>query len=102
MNCDIIKSLESVMPIQFILTDYVNSAMKGAAYDKLKDGTFTGRIPSCIGVIAFGATLAKCEAELRSVLEDWILVGLKLGHYLPVIDKIDLNKDPKREPVEAV
>ena len=102
MNCDIIKSLESVMPIQFILTDYVNSGMKGAAYDKLKDGTFTGRIPSCIGVIAFGATLTKCEAELRSVLEDWILVGLKLGHYLPVIDKIDLNKDPKREPVEAV
>lgn len=67
------------MPIQFIPTDYVNSTMKGAVYDKLKDGTFTGRIPSCIGVIAFGTTLAKCEAELRSVLEDWILVGLKLG-----------------------
>lgn len=102
MDCDIIKLQESAMPIQFILTDYVNSAMKGAVYDKLKDGTFTGRIPSCIGVIAFRSTLAECEAELRSVLEDWILVGLKLGHYLPVINKIDLNKDPKREPVEAV
>ena len=38
MDSAIIKSLESVMPIQFVLTDYVNSAMKDAAYDKLKDG----------------------------------------------------------------
>ncbi|MBM3154362.1 MAG: type II toxin-antitoxin system HicB family antitoxin, partial [Chloroflexi bacterium] len=28
--------------------------------------------------------------------------GLKLGHVLPVIDGIDLNKEPRREPVEAV
>ncbi|MDD5312285.1 MAG: type II toxin-antitoxin system HicB family antitoxin [Dehalococcoidia bacterium] len=90
------------MSIQFILTDYVNSALKGAVYDKLKDGTFSGRIPLCTGVIAFGATLPQCQAELRSVLEDWILVGLKLGHHLPVIEGIDLNKEPKREPVEAV
>ncbi len=38
----------------------------------------------CAGVIAFGDTLKRCEAELRSTLEDWILVGLKLGHPLPV------------------
>jgi hypothetical protein len=27
-----------------------------------------------------------------STLEDWIIVGLKLGHILPVIDGIDLNE----------
>ena len=32
------------------------------------------------------------EAELRSTLEDWILVGLRLGHKLPVLAGIDLNK----------
>jgi hypothetical protein len=43
-------------------------------------------------VAAFGATLRECENELRSTLEDWILVGLRLGHKLPVIAGIDLNK----------
>ncbi len=57
----------------------------------LEDDSFAGRIPACKGVIAFGATLRMCEDELRSTLEDWILVGLKLGHPLPVISGIDLN-----------
>jgi hypothetical protein len=34
---------------------------------------------------------ADCRVELRSVLEDWILVGLKLGHTLPVIAGIDIK-----------
>ena len=90
------------MGTQYILTDYVNQAMSQAFYDKLEDNTFAGRIPGFTGVIVFSNTLRECEAELRSTLEDWILVGLKLGHALPVIDGIDLNKEPKREPVEPV
>ena len=90
------------MVARFILTDYVSQALAQAVYDKLEDGTFAGRIPLCVGVVAFGTTLQECEVELRSTLEDWILVGLKLGHSLPVIDGIDLNKEPQHEPVEAV
>lgn len=85
-----------------ILTDYVDKALSQATYDKLADGTFVGRIPACKGIIAFGASLRECQDELRSTLEDWILLGLKLGHRLPVIAGIDLNKEPKREPVEAL
>jgi predicted RNase H-like HicB family nuclease len=76
--------------------------MAQAMYDKLEDGTFSGRIPACRGVLAFGSTLRQCEDELRSVLEDWILVGLKLGHALPVVAGVDLNKEPTREPVDTV
>ncbi|WYM03691.2 MAG: type II toxin-antitoxin system HicB family antitoxin [Gloeotrichia echinulata CP02] len=79
------------MAIKFILSDYVDRAIAQAIYDKLEDGTFTGRIPVCKGVIAFASTLRDCEDELRSTLEDWILLGLKLGHSLPVMDNIDLN-----------
>ena len=85
---------------QFVLTDYVERALAQAGYDKLEDGTFTGQIPPCKGVVAFGDTLRECQDELRSTLEDWIFVGLKLGHSLPVIAGIDLNKEPLREPVE--
>jgi predicted RNase H-like HicB family nuclease len=90
------------MGVQFILTDYVEQALSQAVYDKLEDGTFAGRIPPCQGVVAFGSSLRECQDELRSTLEDWIVVGLKLGHSLPVIAGIDLNKEPQREPVETV
>ena len=87
---------------KFVLTDYIEQAMSLAVYDKLEDGTFAGKIPPCKGVIAFGSTLRECEEELHSTLEDWILVGLKLGHPLPVIGGIDLNREPTREQVDAV
>ena len=90
------------MATRFVLSDYLDQAMALAIYDKLEDGTFGGRVPGCTGVIAFGSTLRECETELRSTLEDWILVGLKLGHTLPVIAGIDLNQQPRYEPVDAL
>lgn len=82
------------MEVRFILSEYVERAMERSSYDKLEDGTYSGVIPECRGVIAFSETLRGCETELQSVLEDWILTGLKLGHPLPVIDGIDLNREP--------
>jgi predicted RNase H-like HicB family nuclease len=80
-------SLQSEMMIRripmvpyFILSEYIKRAMAQAEYDKLEDGTFSGRISACKGVIAFGITLRECEEELHSTLEDWLLVGFKLGH----------------------
>ncbi len=88
--------------LKSILTGYIDVALSNADYDKLEDGTFSGRIPGCKGVIAFGETLRDCENELQSTLEDWILVGLKLGHELPVIDGFDLNREPDYESLETV
>ncbi len=90
------------MTVRFILSDYVDKAIAQAVYDKLEDGTFVGRIPACKGVVAFGVTLRECQDELRSTLEDWILIGLKLRHSLPVIDGIDLNQEPTLEPMDTV
>jgi len=87
---------------KFILTDYVEQAMLVATFDKLEDGTFVGKISQCKGVIAFASTLHQCEIELRSTLEDWILVGLKLGHPLPVIAGIDLNRKAQLEPMDSL
>ncbi len=87
---------------QYILSDYLNRALAQAEYDKLEDDSFFGRIPSCKGVVAFAKTLRECQDKLRSALEDWVLVGLKLGHSLPVLDNIDLNKTPEYEQLESV
>jgi len=90
------------MALRYVLSDYLEQALAQAVYDKLEDGSFAGRIPACPGVVAFGASLSECEHELRSTLEEWILLGLKLGHPLPVIGGIDLNREPLREPVDAL
>jgi len=87
---------------QFILTGYIENALSQAEYDKLDDGTFSGRIPFCKGVIAFGKTLRVCEDELRSTFEDWVLGGLKLGHPIPVLAGYDLNKEPSNESMAAL
>jgi predicted RNase H-like HicB family nuclease len=76
--------------------------MAQAEYDKLEDGTVAGHIPACKGVIAFGETLYECQQELRSTLEDWLLVGFKMGHLLPIIDDIDLNQEPTHARMEPV
>lgn len=86
----------------YVLTDYLTEAMAEAVYDKLEDGSYAGRIPACQGVIAFGQSLRDCERELRSTLEDWVLLALRLGHRLPVLASVDLNKEPVRESVDAL
>lgn len=90
------------MRTQFILSDYIDQSMEHAEYDKLEDGTFAGRIPGYPGVISFAPSLRACEDELRSTLEDWVLVGLKLGHAIPVIGALNLNLPPSHEPLDAV
>lgn len=75
-----------------MLTEYIDKAISKAVYDKLEDGTYCGKIPECAGTIAFGKTLYDCQNELRSVLEGWLLVKIRHGDQLPIMDEIDLNK----------
>ena len=75
-----------------MLLEYINKAMSRALYDKLEDGSFSGKIPECPGVVAFGETLYQCQQELRSSLEGWLMVKIRYGDKLPVIGRINLNK----------
>ena len=90
------------MEYKFVLTAYIEQAMTQAVYEELEDGTFGATIPPCWGVIAFGNTLPECKEELQSVLEEWIVVGLKLGHKLPTVSGINLNFEVVGEPVESL
>ena len=84
-----------------MIIEYIDSAMSKAVYDKLDDGSFSGKIPQCPGVIAFGETLYQCEQELRASLEGWLIVKLRYGDKLPVIGKVNLNKRMPAFHVEA-
>jgi predicted RNase H-like HicB family nuclease len=74
-----------------MLIEYITKAMRKAVYEKLKDGTYSGKIPQCPGVIAFAETLYQCQEELRSVLEGWLIVKIRHGDKLPVMGGINLN-----------
>lgn len=74
-----------------MLTDYIQAAMRHAHYEILEDGTYYGEIPDCPGVYAQAGTLEGCRDQLREVLEDWIVLGLRMGHAFPVIDGVSLG-----------
>jgi predicted RNase H-like HicB family nuclease len=85
-----------------MLIEYINKAMSKAVYEKLEDGTYSGNIPPCPGVVAFGETLYQCQEGLRSVLEGWLIVKIRHGDKLPVIGGINLNnKMPALKEVAA-
>lgn len=75
-----------------MLTEYIRAAIRHAMYEILEDGTYYAEIPDLQGVFANQKTLEACREELKSVLEGWILLGLQLGHPLPIVDGIDLNQ----------
>ena len=85
--------IEEDLRMAHILYKYIEKAMSEAVYEKIDDNEYAGRIPSCPGVIAFATTLEECKQELLSVLEDWILLGLRFGHPLPVVGGIDPNRE---------
>jgi predicted RNase H-like HicB family nuclease len=74
-----------------VLTDYIQAAMGRAEYERMEDGAWFARIPGFDGLWASGATVEATRQELRESLEDWLLLGLRLGHALPVVDGLDLN-----------
>ncbi len=78
----------------FVFSDYIHHAMLNANYQHLEDGSFSGVIPACNGVVGLGKTKKECRLNLRSALESWLLLRMNLGHSLPVVHGINLNGGP--------
>jgi predicted RNase H-like HicB family nuclease len=73
-------------------TAYIKAALRKAHDEMLPDGEgYFGTIEGLQGVWANAETLEACREELREVLEEWIVLGLKMGHALPAIEGITLN-----------
>lgn len=73
-----------------MLLKYIRQAMHLAKYEILSHGMYYGEIHGFAGVWAQAATLEECREELQSALEDWLILGLRLGHPLPVVAGIRL------------
>ncbi len=73
-----------------MLTSYIREAMRLAKYEILEDQTYYGEIDGFAGVWASADSLDACREELQSVLEDWLILGLRMRHDLPVVAGINL------------
>lgn len=73
-----------------MLITYIQQAMKLAKYEILEDGQYYGEITGFQGVWAQADNLETCREELQSALEDWLILGLRMGHKLPVVAGIQL------------
>lgn len=75
-----------------ILPEYVQAAMRRAEYEDVEDsGAIFVTIPGFDGLWASGPTKLQVNEDLESALEGWILLGIALGHEIPVIDGMDLS-----------
>ena len=74
-----------------MLTRFIQAAMSRASYEILSDGSLYGEISACEGVFADAPTLEDCRKLLQEVLEEWIMLGLRLGHTIPEIDGVRLD-----------
>jgi predicted RNase H-like HicB family nuclease len=73
-----------------MLTSYIHAALRRAKYEIIEGGQYYGEIPGFDGIWASAATLEECRDELRETLEDWLVLGLRMGHVLPIVDGINL------------
>ena len=78
-----------------MLTNYIHQVMRHAHFKLLANGRFYGSIPSFQGVWSEGATLEECRDELVEVLEGWLIVKLRGGDDVPIMDGIDINRAGK-------
>jgi len=67
-----------------MLDAYKAEAMKQAHYELIEDEEpFYGEVPSLSGVWGTGKTVEECRENLKSMLEEWIVLSLRKGFDLP-------------------
>jgi len=78
-----------------MLTNYIHHVMRHAHFEIMETGRFYGSIPGFQGVWSEGATLEECRDELIDVLESWLVVTLRGGKDVPVVDGINITHTDK-------
>ena len=78
-----------------MLTDYIQQVMRRAHFEIMENGRFYGSIPGFQGVWSEGASLEECRDELVEAIDGWLIVKLRCGDDVPIVDGIDINRAGK-------
>lgn len=74
-----------------MLSQYMDKVIQKAEYKKLDDETWFAEIPGFPGVWANASTVELCRSELLEVLEEWLLLKLRDGDRIPVVDGMKIQ-----------
>lgn len=76
-----------------MFTEYVQYIMQRLAFYELMNDKepYYGEIKGFEGVWAQGESLKDCEKNLQEVLEEWLILKIRKGKFLPTTRKYDLN-----------
>ncbi len=70
-----------------MFAEYIAAALERAEYEIIDDlEPYYAHVPGLQGVWSTGKTFEECRRELISTIEEWIALGLRMGHPIPVID----------------
>lgn len=77
-----------------MLRKYIQAAMNKAHYELIDQPgePYYGEIPGLKGVLATGRTLEECRINLEDALDAWLILGLQLGHEIPEVEGIRLER----------
>lgn len=72
-----------------MFAEYIQAALERAEYEIMEEDEpepYYAHVPDLPGVWATGKTFEDCRKELISVIEGWIVLGLRLGRAIPAIN----------------
>jgi Uncharacterized conserved protein len=79
-----------------MFAEYVQAAMERAHYEIIDDEEpFYSEVPEIKGVWATGKTLEACRKNLKSGIEGWIALRLRMGRAIPPIGGVTINVSAK-------
>ncbi|MEM9541409.1 MAG: type II toxin-antitoxin system HicB family antitoxin [Cyanobacteria bacterium P01_E01_bin.42] len=70
---------------------YCEAALTRTQYKQLEDESWFAEIEGFEGVWGNGDTVEECRTDLLEVLEEWILLKLRDGDPLPIVDGVELK-----------
>lgn len=76
-----------------MILEYIERALAHARYELIDDEEpYYGEIPELEGVYATGKTLEDCRANLKEVVDGWIIIRLRRGLSIPPIDNCTIEE----------
>ena len=74
-----------------MILEYLHKAVASAQREKMEDGRYFATISGFTELWAEGGTRKECLAELRSTLEEWLIIALRNDEDLPDFEGLSLN-----------
>jgi predicted RNase H-like HicB family nuclease len=75
-----------------MLIKYIHAALEHAKYEIIDDEEpYYGEVPELQGVWASGKTLEECRKNLEEVIDEWIIIRLRKGLPIPLIENLNIE-----------